>query len=123
MCRQFFSMTKDHLQSMQAWIATVRQAAFQLETADFKVCKINLIITLTQGIPELYSSFIVSLNAMPPDQLKVNILIVHLLNEETQQLSSNKTHIKSDATEEALVATRERLSTCHLNSQKPNSNI
>ena len=123
MRRKFFSMTKDHSQSMQAWIAAVRQAAFELESADFEVRKIDLIIALTQGLPESYSSFIVSLDATPPDQLKVDILIMRLLNEETRQSGSNKTHIESDTTEEALVATRERSSTRYLNSQKPNSNI
>jgi hypothetical protein len=51
-----------------------------------------------QGLPESYLSLSVALNAIPPDQLKVQILIISLLNEETQQLGSDKkTSPKSNA--------------------------
>jgi hypothetical protein len=85
-CR-FCLMVKDDKQPMQAWIAAVKHATFD-EATDFEVCDIDLIIALTQGLPDSYSSFIVSLNATPPNQLNVDSLIVHLLNEETCQLGS-----------------------------------
>jgi hypothetical protein len=83
-------MVKDDKQPMQAWIAAVRHAAFELEAADFEVHNIDLVIALTQGLPDLYSSFIVSLNATPPNQLNVDSLIVHLLNEETSCPCKNR---------------------------------
>jgi hypothetical protein len=91
-------MVKDDKQPMQAWIAAVKHAAFKLEAADFEVHDINLIIALTQGLQDSYSSFIVSLNATPPNQLNVDSLIVHLLNEETRQLGlAAPVKTKSDA--------------------------
>jgi hypothetical protein len=91
MRRRFFSMTKQDSQPMQAWIASMRHAAFELEAADFVVRDINLIIALTQGLPESYSSVIVSLNATPPDQLKPDSVIIRLLNEETCQRGTTTT--------------------------------
>jgi gag-polypeptide of LTR copia-type/Zinc knuckle len=86
MCRCFFSMVKKENQSMQAWIASICHAAFELEAADFQIQDIDLIIALTQGLPESYSSLIVLLDGTPPDQLNIDTLIVHLLNEEACQL-------------------------------------
>ena len=37
MRRHFISMTKDPSQSMQSWMAAIRNAAFELEAADFEV--------------------------------------------------------------------------------------
>ena len=88
MRRRFFFMMKQDSQSMQAWIASVRHAAFELEAANFEIRDIDLIIALTQGLPASYSSFIVSLDATPPDKLQVNSVIVRLLNEETHQQGS-----------------------------------
>jgi hypothetical protein len=62
---------------------SVRNAAFQLEAANFEVKKLNLIIALTQGLPESYSSLIVSLDTAPLSELKVDSVINHLLNEES----------------------------------------
>jgi len=95
MRRRFFSMTKQDSQPMQAWIASVRHAAFELEAVDFEIRDIDLIIALTQGLPPSYSSFIVSLDATPPDELQVNSVIVRLLNEETRQLGTIPTQPNS----------------------------
>jgi len=85
MRRRFFSMEKEEGVSMQAWIALVHNAAFQLEAADFEVKELNLIIALTQGLPESYSSLIVSLDTAPLSELKVDSVINRLLNEESRQ--------------------------------------
>jgi gag-polypeptide of LTR copia-type/Domain of unknown function (DUF4219) len=85
-CHCFFSMVKKENQSMQAWIASIHHAAFELEAADFQIQDIDLIIALTQGLPESYSSLIISLDGTPPDQLNINTPIIHLLNEEACQL-------------------------------------
>jgi gag-polypeptide of LTR copia-type len=82
----FFSMVKQENQSMQAWIASIRHAAFELEAANFQIQDIDLIIALTQGLPESYLSLIVSLNGTPLDQLNIDTLIICLLNEEACQL-------------------------------------
>jgi len=85
MHRKFFYMVMDEEKekSMDAWIASVRDMAHCFEAANFEITDIDLIITLTQGLPDRYDPFIVSLDATPIDQLNVNSIIVHLLNEES----------------------------------------
>jgi len=83
--RQFFSLKKNPDQSMQAWIATVRDVAFRLEAADFEVKDLDLIIALTQGLPESYSSLVISLDSTPLHELSVDHIIICLLNEEARQ--------------------------------------
>jgi len=70
---------------MQTWVATVRETAFRLEAADFQVMDIILILALTRGLPESYSSFIVSLDSTPLHELSVDTVITRLLNEEARQ--------------------------------------
>jgi hypothetical protein len=43
----FFSMVKKENQSMQAWIASICYATFELEATDFQIQDIDLIIALT----------------------------------------------------------------------------
>jgi len=85
MHRKFFYMVMDEEKSMEAWIASVRDIAHRLEAADFEVTDIDLIIALTQGLPDRYDPFIVSLDATPIDQLNVDSVIICLLNEESCQ--------------------------------------
>jgi hypothetical protein len=43
MRRHFFSMVKQENQSMQAWIASIRHATFELEAANFQIQDIDLL--------------------------------------------------------------------------------
>ena len=88
MRRKFFSMVKLEEQSMQAWVASIRDIAYRLESTDFKINDIDLIVALTQGLPEAYTSLIVSLDTTPIDQLSVDSVINRLLNEEQRQISN-----------------------------------
>jgi len=82
---------------MQAWIAAVCHTTFQLEAADFEVGDLDLIIALTQGLLESYSSFTISLNSTPLKDLNVNFIITCLLNEESwQQGIASTAPIKPD---------------------------
>ena len=85
MRRKFFYMVMDEEKSMEAWIASIRDIAHRLEAANFEVTDIDLIIALTQGLPDRYDPFIVSLDATPIDQLSVDSVITRLLNEESRQ--------------------------------------
>jgi len=85
MHQKFFYMVIDEKKSMEAWIASVRDIAHCLEAANYEVTDIDLIIALTQGLPDHYDPFIVSLDATPINQLNVDSIIVHLLNEESCQ--------------------------------------
>jgi hypothetical protein len=57
MCWKFFHMFKDEEHSMQAWIASVRHSAYRPEAANFKVMDIDLIISLTQGVPDFFDPY------------------------------------------------------------------
>jgi len=57
----------------------------RLEAANFEVTDIDLIIALTQGLPNHHDPFIVSLDATPIDRLSVDSIITRLLNEESHQ--------------------------------------
>ena len=78
-------MVMDEEKLMELWIASVWDIAHCLEAADFEVKHIDLIITLTQGLPDCFNPFIVSLDATPIDQLNVDSVITCLLNEESRQ--------------------------------------
>ena len=75
----------DEEKSMEARIASVHDIAHRLGAADFEVTDINLIIALTEGLSNCYDPFIVSLDTSPTDQLSVDSVISHLLNEESRQ--------------------------------------
>ena len=92
MHQKFFYMVMDEDQSMEAWIASVWDMSHCLEAADFEVTDIDLIIPLTQGLPDCYDSFIVSLDATPIDQLNVNSVMICLLNEESRQGCNDPGH-------------------------------
>jgi len=85
MHRKFFYMVMDEEKSMEAWIACVRDMAHRFEAANFEITDIDLIIALTQGLPDRYDPFIVSLDVTPIDQLNIHSVIVCLLNEESRQ--------------------------------------
>jgi hypothetical protein len=78
-------MVMDEEKSMEAWIASIWDIVHRLEAANFEVKDIDLIIALTQGLPDRYDPFIVSLDATHIDQLNIDSIIVRLLNEESRQ--------------------------------------
>lgn len=73
---------------MEQWIASVRDIAHRLNATNFKVQDIDLIIALTQGLSEEYTSMVVSLDATPIDKLTVDFVVSRLLNEEQRQNSA-----------------------------------
>jgi hypothetical protein len=83
--RRFHSMSKDDLQSMQSYIAIVQDVARRLEDLGAKISDEEIILALTEGLPQSYESLIVSLDATLPDQLNVDHVITRLLNEEARQ--------------------------------------
>ena len=78
-------MVMDEENLMEAWVASVRDIAHHLEAADFEVTDIDLIIVLTQGLPDHYDPFIVSLDTTPIDQLSVDSIITCFLNDKSCQ--------------------------------------
>ena len=49
-----------------------------------------MILALTEGLPKLYSTLIVALDSILADDLTLDIVITHLLNEEVCQVQAAK---------------------------------
>jgi len=76
-----------------------------MEEVGILVSDQDKILALTMGLPASYNAVIVNFDSTPTDQLTLDNVIAHLLNEETQQ-TSGKTRFASpqaeDAQDEAL---------------------
>ena len=69
LCCQFLYMQKREDQVMNAWISDVKNAVFHLESSGVAVIDEDVILALTAGLPESFSTFIVALDNLPTDQL------------------------------------------------------
>ena len=98
LCRTFHTLKKTDDISMQAWIATVRHTTFKLKEVDVDVSDEDLILVLTVGLPPSYENFIVSLDATPSDELTLEHVITHLMNEESCQSHSTDHRAPCDST-------------------------
>jgi gag-polypeptide of LTR copia-type len=87
--RCFLSMKKDDMQMMHTWIAAVRHLAHELTEAGTLVTDDDAIIVLTLGLPPTYENFVITLDVTPDEQLTLDLIITHLLNEESRQLMAN----------------------------------
>ena len=54
---------------MVSWISDVKNATFQLEAAGVTIIDEDVILALTEGLPESYSTFIVALDSIPANDL------------------------------------------------------
>ncbi|KAE9407200.1 hypothetical protein BT96DRAFT_809726 [Gymnopus androsaceus JB14] len=93
---------------MQAWIGKIRAQALEMEMAEVKVSKQDVILALTLGLPPTYNAIIIFFNAMDPEKLTINTVITRLLNEETRQSgirshAPTPAHTNHTADDEALV--------------------
>ena len=75
-------MQKHEDQVMNPWISDVKNAAFHLESSEVAMIDKDVILALTARLPESYSTFIVTLNNLPANDLTPPNVITHLLNEE-----------------------------------------
>ena len=55
-----------------SWVSDVKKAAFQLEAASVATIDEDIILALTEGLPELFSTFIVALDALLPSELTMD---------------------------------------------------
>ena len=79
---------------MVSWISDVKNAAFQIEAAGVTIIDEDVILALTEGLPESYSTFSVTLDSIPADDLTLDIIITCLLNEEVHQIQAAKSEIE-----------------------------
>ena len=80
--RMFLTLVKGAEESMSAWVGQVKSMCFCLEDVGVDVSDEDTILALTMGLDKSYDSFIISLDTTPPDQLTLDYLVSHMLNEE-----------------------------------------
>jgi gag-polypeptide of LTR copia-type/Zinc knuckle len=83
--REFLYMKKRDDQVMNSWIAKVKNTVYRLDAAGVAIIDEDIILTLTAGLPDLYSTLIVTLVNLSLNELMLPNVITRLLNEEVQQ--------------------------------------
>ncbi|GJF00313.1 hypothetical protein PsYK624_165980 [Phanerochaete sordida] len=87
MRRRFHSVKLKPDQSMASYIAEVRTLAQRLRALGVTVNDEDIILALTMGLPRAYDMFVVTLDAMPTDELTLPNVISRLLNEESRHVA------------------------------------
>jgi hypothetical protein len=82
-------MRKHEDQVMSSWISDVKNAAFHLESAGVAIIDEDVILALTAGLPESYSSFIVTRDNLPSAELTLTNIITRLLKQNRTSFSYN----------------------------------
>lgn len=84
MRREFHLMEKVPDENMQAWIARVQDAGYQLRELGANIDDEEIILVLTQSLKEEYESLIVSLDGLG-SELTLSVTVTRLLNEARRQ--------------------------------------
>ena len=82
-------MCKHNDQPIVSWVSDVKKVTFQLEAAGVATIDEDIILALTEGLPESFSTFIVALDALPLSELTLDNVITRLLNEEVRQMPAS----------------------------------
>ena len=67
---------------MNSWVSNIKNIVFQLESAGVPVIDEDIILALTEGLPDTFSMLIVALDSIPPHDLDLSSIVTQLLNEE-----------------------------------------
>ena len=70
---------------MSAWVGHVKAMSHRLEDIGVDISDEDTILALTMGLNKSYDSFIISLDTTPPEQLTLEHVISHMLNEEVRR--------------------------------------
>ena len=102
-CR-FLYMHKHNDQPMSSWVSDVKNTAFQLESAGVPVIDKDIILALTEGLPDAFSMLIVALDSIPQHDLDLTNVVTWLLNDEVQQRNDRIGRLGSDYDDEQVLA-------------------
>ena len=86
MCK-FSRMEKRPEQSITLWIGNVKAQVHLMKDIDITLPELLTIVVLTSGLPPKYDSVVITLDAVKPDDLTLELAISCLLNEEERHLS------------------------------------
>jgi len=97
--RCFLYMCKQDDQPVVSWVSDIKKTAFQLEATGIPTIDEDIILALTEGLPESFSAFIIALDSLPPRELTLDNVVTRLLNEEVRQTpTSASTNTSADPT-------------------------
>ena len=78
-----------------------------VKAIDINVSDEDIIVVLTAGLPPSYTTIIIFLNAVKPQELIVNFVITRLLNEEGRQvISPNVSEVKKEEPDNAALISK-----------------
>ena len=89
---------------MSSWISDVNNAAFQLESTGVPVIDKDIILALTEGLPDAFSTLIVTLDSILPHDLDLTNVVTWLLNEEVRQRNDRIGRLGSERNDEQALA-------------------
>jgi hypothetical protein len=72
-------------QTISSWISDVKNTAYRLSGVSVTVLDDDVILVLCGGLPTSYSTLIITLDSLPPDELTLDNVVTCLLNEEVCQ--------------------------------------
>src|SRR5882724_8863900 len=78
----FLYMHKQEDQLIVSWVLDVKKTAFQLKAMGTSTIDEDIILALTEGLLESFSTFIIALDSLLPSKLTLDNVIMRLLNEE-----------------------------------------
>jgi hypothetical protein len=102
--------SREIAESMASWISRVKGMCFKLEAVGVNVTDKDVILVLTNGLPETFNQFVIALDATRPEDITLKNVIAQLANEEGQQGIDivKKEEEKVRLGESALAATKGR---------------
>jgi len=71
----FLYMCKQDDQPIVSWVSDVKKVAFQLEAAGVSTIDEDIILALTEGLPQSFSTFIIALDSLPPGELTLDNVV------------------------------------------------
>ena len=81
LCCHFLYIHKHDDQPLSSWVSDIKNTAFQLESTRVSVINEEIILSLTEGLPNACSILIVALD-IPLHDLSLSNVVTQLLNEE-----------------------------------------
>ena len=82
LCCRFLYIHKWDDQPVISWVSDIKKTAFQLEAAGIPTIDEDIILALTEGLPESFSAFIIALDSLLPSELTLDNMVTRLLNKE-----------------------------------------
>ena len=89
---------------MSSWVSDVKNTAFQLKSTRVPVIDEDIILALTEGLPDAFSTLIVALDSIPPHDLDLTNVVTRLLNEEVQQRNDRIGRLGSERDDKQALA-------------------